>query len=168
MRFSRLKFPQAAIVEPDVFTDERGYFKEVFSAEKYREAGIHEAFVQDNVSFSRAGVLRGMHFDERMAKLVQCLSGEIYDVIVDMREESPTFKQWDAITLSGENHRQLYIPPRFAHGFYVTGESAIVMYKQTALYDPSYERAVAWNDPSIGIAWPLRGEPLLSAKDAAL
>src|SRR5579883_2277449 len=163
------KFPDAAIVVPDVFPDERGLFKEVYSEEKYAAIGIRGPFVQDNVSVSHSGVLRGMHYDLRMAKLVQCLDGAIYDVIADMREGSPTYKQWDAVELSGLNHRQLYVPPGFAHGFYVVSERAVVLYKQTAAYDPSQERAISWRDPQLGIEWPLSGrDPILSAKDAAL
>jgi dTDP-4-dehydrorhamnose 3,5-epimerase len=162
------KFPDAMVIVPDVFADARGYFKETFSQQKYEALGVHGPFVQDNVSYSRAGVLRGMHYDLRMAKLVQCLQGSVYDVIVDMREGSPTYKQWDAIELTGDNHWQLYVPPGFAHGFYALSD-AMVLYKQTALYDPAHERAVSWRDRSIGIEWPLDGqEPILSAKDGAL
>lgn len=168
LRSFKTKFPGVVVLEPDVYEDERGYFKEIFSAERYAQAGVYAQFVQDNVSISRKGVLRGMHYDLRMAKLVQCLQGEIFDAVVDMREGSATFKQWDAVTLSGENHRQLFIPPGFAHGFYVVSPQALVTYKQSALYDPAHERAAAWNDPSIAIEWPLDGAPLLSAKDAAL
>jgi dTDP-4-dehydrorhamnose 3,5-epimerase len=163
------KFTEALVIAPDVFTDERGYFKETFSQKKYESLGISGLFVQDNVSYSRKGVLRGMHYDMRMAKLVQCLDGVIYDAIVDMREDSPTYKQWDALELSSDNHLQLYVPQGFAHGFYVLSEYAVVLYKQTALYDPRHERAVSWRDPSIGIEWPLEGrEPVMSQKDAVL
>ena len=162
------KFSDAIVVVPDVFPDERGYFTEVHSQGKYERLGIAGPFVQDNVSYSRKGVLRGMHYDMRLAKLVQCLQGSIFDAIVDMREESPTYKQWDAVELTSENHYQLYVPPGFAHGFYVLSEDAVVLYKQTALYDPAHERAISWRDPSVGIAWPLDGEPVLSPKDAAV
>ncbi len=163
------KFSEALVIAPDVFMDERGYFKETYSQKKYESLGIPNAFVQDNLSCSRKGVLRGMHYDLRMAKLVQCLEGVIYDAIVDMREESPTYKQWDALELSSDNHLQLYVPQGFAHGFYVLSDYAVVLYKQTALYDPRHERAVSWRDPSIGIEWPLEGrEPVLSPKDAQL
>lgn len=162
------KFADVKILIPDVFPDNRGLFKETFSARKYEDAGIFGPFVQDNVSVSHRGVLRGMHYDRRMAKLVQCLAGAIFDVFVDMREGSPTYKTWDAVELTGENHWQVYIPPGFAHGFYALSEPAVVMYKQTALYDPRYEEAIPWNDPEVGIEWPLQGSrgPLLSAKDA--
>jgi len=169
LRVHNTKFPEVKVLAPDVFPDARGLFKETYSSRKYEDLGIYGPFVQDNVSVSHRGVLRGMHYDRRMAKLVQCLSGAIFDVFVDMREGSPTYKQWDAVELTGENHLQVYIPPGFAHGFY-TLHDAVVMYKQTALYDPRYEEAVAWNDPEIGIVWPLHGSrpPILSAKDAEL
>lgn len=163
------KFSEALVIAPDVFDDERGYFKETYSQKKYEALGVSAVFVQDNVSYSRRGVLRGMHYDFRMAKLVQCLHGAIYDAIVDMREDSPTYKQWDALELSSDNHLQLYVPPGFAHGFYVLSDYAIVLYKQTALYDPRHERAVSWRDPGIAIEWPLEGqEPVVSPKDAAV
>lgn len=163
------KFADVYVIVPDVYADARGFFKETFSQAKYDAIGAAGPFVQDNVSLSHKGVLRGMHYAAGMAKLVQCLSGSIFDVFVDVREGSPTFKQWDAVTLTGDNHLQVYVPAGYAHGFYVTSASALVIYKQTALYDPSAERAIAWNDPSVGIEWPLGGEePLLSAKDAAV
>lgn len=163
------KFAEALVVAPDVFPDDRGYFKEVYSQKKYDALGIPGPFVQDNVSRSVRGTLRGMHYDFRMAKLVQCIEGAIYDAIVDMREGSPTYKQWDAVELTSENHLQFYVPPGFAHGFYVLSDVAVVLYKQTAPYDPAQERAISWRDASVGIEWPLGGqEPLLSPKDAAL
>ncbi|HEV3152999.1 MAG TPA: dTDP-4-dehydrorhamnose 3,5-epimerase [Candidatus Baltobacteraceae bacterium] len=168
LKAHKTKFADVLLLEPDVFPDDRGFFKEVFSAEKYAAIGIRGPFVQDNVSYSRRGVLRGMHYDLRMAKLVQCVQGAIFDVVVDMRDGSPTYKHWDGIDLTSENHRQLYVPPGFAHGFYVRSDAALVLYKQTAAYDPSQERAISWRDPTVGIAWPLDGEPVLSAKDAAL
>lgn len=161
------KFPEVKVLLPDVFADNRGLFKETYSVRKYEGAGIHGPFVQDNVSVSHGGVIRGLHYDERMAKLVQCLEGKIFDVFVDMREGSPTYKQWDAVELSADNHLQVYIPPSFAHGFMALGDRAVVMYKQTAPYDPRYERAVRWNDPGVGVAWPLGlRPPILSEKDA--
>jgi dTDP-4-dehydrorhamnose 3,5-epimerase len=157
------------LIVPAVHQDERGYFKETYSQTRYDAAGISGPFVQDNLSVSKKHVLRGMHYDSRMAKLVQVLSGRIFDVAVDMREGSPTYKQWDAAELSAENHQQFYIPAGFAHGFLVLSDRAVVMYKQTALYDPAQERAISWDDPSVGIEWPLGGAaPILSAKDAAL
>jgi len=163
------KFPEVKIIEPDVFADERGYFKETFSAQKYRALDIDDHFVQDNISYSLKGVLRGMHYDPRMAKLVQAIHGSVYDVVVDMRPQSRTYKRWAGVELSAQNHRQLYIPAGFAHGFLTLSDEAIVAYKQTALYDPRSERGVSWRDPEIGIVWPLDGRaPILSAKDAAL
>ena len=162
------KFPEVQIITPRVFEDERGFFKESYSKRTLHEHGIDLEFVQDNVSFSRHNVLRGMHYDLRMAKLVQVIRGKIFDVFVDMREGSSAFKQWDALELSDENHKQVLIPPGFAHGFLVLSDVAVVMYKQTALYDRSQERAISWRDPQIGIAWPLSGEPILSEKDSAL
>lgn len=157
------------VVVPAVHQDDRGYFKETYSQPRYEAAGIPGPFVQDNLSVSKKHVLRGMHYDARMAKLVQVLAGRVYDVAVDMREDSPTYKQWDAAELSAENHHQFYVPAGFAHGFLVLSDRAIVTYKQTALYDPGHERAIAWNDPSVGIEWPLDGaHPILSPKDAAL
>ncbi len=158
----------ALIIVPEVHADDRGYFKEVYAEDRYAQAGVTQTFVQDNVSRSRAGVLRGMHYDMRMAKLVQCLEGAIHDVIVDMREQSPTFKRWEAIELSAENHRQLFVPAGFAHGFYVLTDYATVQYKQTARYDPAHERGLHWADGSVAIRWPFDGNPLVSAKDDEL
>lgn len=163
------KFPEVKIIEPDVFADERGYFKETFSEEKYGTLGIDQHFVQDNISYSRKGVLRGMHYDLRMAKLVQAIYGSVYDVVVDMRPQSHTFKQWAGVELSSQNHRQLFVPAGFAHGFLTLSDEAIVSYKQSAPYDPRFELGISWRDPEIGIVWPLDGRaPILSAKDAAL
>ena len=157
------------LISPDVFRDDRGYFKETFSQERYAQAGIAVPFVQDNVSFSLRNVLRGMHYDLRMAKLVQAIHGRVFDVVVDMREGSATFKMWDGFELTAENHYQVYVPPGVAHGFLTLSDKAVVMYKQTALYNPATERAISWRDPSVAIEWPLAGaQPLLSPKDAAL
>ncbi|MEO6913166.1 MAG: dTDP-4-dehydrorhamnose 3,5-epimerase [Candidatus Baltobacteraceae bacterium] len=163
------KLAGVQLIVPKVLDDDRGYFKETFSEPKYAQIGIAGPFVQDNVSFSRRNVLRGMHYDLRMGKLVQALVGSIYDVCVDLREDSVTYKQWLGFELSAENHRQVYIPPGVAHGFLTLSDAAIVMYKQTATYDSAHERAISWQDPSVAIAWPLSGSaPILSAKDAAL
>ncbi|GAC1388690.1 MAG: dTDP-4-dehydrorhamnose 3,5-epimerase [Vulcanimicrobiaceae bacterium] len=158
------------LITPDVFKDERGFFKETFSLERYAPAGIAGPFVQDNVSVSMQGVLRGLHYDPRMAKLVQVLFGRIFDVVVDMREGSSTFKQWDGFELTADNHYQVFVPPGVAHGFLTLSDRAVVMYKQTALYDPQSEKAISWRDPSVGVEWPLVNgtQPLLSPKDAAL
>jgi dTDP-4-dehydrorhamnose 3,5-epimerase len=161
-------FSDAKIYVPDVYLDERGFFKETYSRDKYAKAGLHDVWVQDSVSRSRRNVLRGMHVDPRMAKLVQALVGTIYDVIVDLRPDSPTFRRWEGFELSAENHHQLYVPAGFAHGFLAQSDEVVVMYKMSAPYDPAFEGGVRWNDPAVGIAWPLDGAPILSAKDAAL
>ncbi len=161
-------FPEAKVYVPDVYLDERGFFKETYSRDKYAQAGMRDAWVQDSVSRSRRNVLRGMHIDPRMAKLVQALKGTIYDVIVDARPESPTFRQWEGFVLSEDNHHQLYVPAGFAHGFLAQSDEVVVMYKMSAHYDPAFERGIRWNDPAIGIEWPLDGAPIVSAKDAAL
>ena len=161
--------PDVKVIEPDVFSDARGYFQEAFSQEKYRALGIHESFVQDNVSYSRKDVLRGMHYDSRMAKLVYVVYGRIYDVVVDNRAKAPTFTRWIAVELSSENHRQIFVPAGFAHGFLTLSDEAIVVYKQTATYDPALEGGISWRDPRVEIPWPLDGRtPILSPKDAAL
>ena len=161
-------FADARVYVPDVFPDDRGYFKETFSRTKYAALGMQDDWVQDSVSRSRRNVIRGMHADRRMAKFVQALKGTVYDVIVDLREGSPTYKRWEGFTLSDGNHHQLYVPAGFAHGFLTQSDEVVVMYKMSAHYDPAHEFGVRWNDPSIGIAWPLESEPLLSPKDAAL
>jgi dTDP-4-dehydrorhamnose 3,5-epimerase len=161
------KFPDAKLFVPDVFEDARGYFKETYSRDKYAELGMRDQWVQDSVSRSSKNVIRGMHYDMRMAKLVQVLLGRIFDVIVDVREESPTFKQWQGFELSADNHHQLYVPKGFAHGFVALDDDNIVQYKMTAHFDPSHERILSWKDPSVGIQWPLVEEPILSPKDAA-
>jgi dTDP-4-dehydrorhamnose 3,5-epimerase len=154
------------IIEPKVFGDARGFFLETYNERRYREAGLDAAFVQDNVSFSRRGILRGLHYQSPnpQGKLLQVLQGEVFDVAVDVRRSSPTFGKWHGLILSGENKRQFYIPPGFAHGFLVTSESALFQYKCTQLYSPKDEMAVRWDDPAIGIQWPLK-DPLLSERD---
>ena len=160
------RFPEAKIFLPVVFEDDRGFFKETYSKKKYAALGLTDEWVQDSVSWSTRNVLRGMHYDTRMAKLVQVLRGRIYDVIVDVRENSPTHKQWEGFYLSADNHLQLYVPKGFAHGFLALSEQVIVHYKMSAHFDPATERLLRWDDPSVGIAWPLSGRPRLSAKDA--
>lgn len=155
-------------IVPDVFRDDRGYFKETFSASRYERAGIANTFVQDNVSLSKRGTLRGLHGDRRMAKLIQVIEGSAFDVVVDLRPESPTYRHWLGIPLDGTSHAQVYIPAGCLHGFLALEDNTLLAYKQTAEYDPAFEIGVVWNDPDIGIKWPLRGtEPLLSRKDAA-
>jgi len=160
--------PGVLIVEPKVFGDERGFFMETWREDRYEEAGLPRRFVQDNLSFSQHGVLRGLHFQnpDQQGKLVYVLGGEVYDVAVDIRVGSPTFGEWTAVTLSSENKRQLYIPEGFAHGFLVTSDAALFAYKCTAKYNARAESSVLWNDPEIGIQWPTDA-PVLSEKDRA-
>jgi dTDP-4-dehydrorhamnose 3,5-epimerase len=155
------------IIEPKVFGDARGFFLESYNERRYREAGIHAGFVQDNVSFSRRGILRGVHFQNPnpQGKLLQVLQGEVFDVAVDVRRSSPTFGKWHGLVLSSENKRQFYIPPGFAHGVLVTSDSALFQYKCTELYSPKDEMAVRWDDPAIGIQWPMN-DPVLSERDS--
>ena len=169
MKVTETRLPGVLIIEPKVHGDARGFFLETFRRAAYREAGIALEFVQDNHSRSRRGVLRGLHSQavRPQGKLVRCSRGEVFDVAVDIDPASPTFGQWVGARLSDENHRQLWIPPGYAHGFLVLSELADFEYKCTDYYDPENEVGVAWNDPDIGIEWPLP-EPLLSAKDAAL
>jgi dTDP-4-dehydrorhamnose 3,5-epimerase len=166
MRFVPTALPEVIVVEPDVYRDDRGFFLESYHARKYAEAGIPARFVQDNQSRSVRGTIRGLHAQRRrpQGKLVQVLHGEIFDVVVDIRRGSPTLGQWTSIILSGDNFRQCYIPPDFAHGFCVTSEWAHFEYKCTDFYDATDEIRLLWNDPAIGIDWPVR-EPLLSEKD---
>ena len=168
MKVERTALPGVLILEPKVFGDARGFFMETWNRSRLAEAGLPGEFVQDNVSYSRHGVLRGLHYQSPRAqgKLVHVLEGEVFDVAVDVRVGSPTFGRWAGATLSAQNRRQLWIPPGFAHGFCVTGETALFCYKCTELYAPEHEGSILWNDPAIGIAWPLE-HPTLSAKDAA-
>lgn len=160
------KLSGVLVIEPTVHRDERGFFLETFHARRYREAGLDASFVQDNHSRSVRGTLRGLHWqiEHPQGKLVRVLSGEIFDAVVDIRPEAPTFGQWVGVTLSSENFRQLYAPPGFAHGFCVTSEIAEVEYKCTDFYDPEAERGLIWNDPEVGITWPV-ADPILSARD---
>lgn len=155
------------LLKPRRFTDERGYFLETWNQKKLANLGFSEKFVQDNMSFSKRGVLRGLHyqFPTWQGKLVFVLQGEIFDVAVDVRRDSPTFGKWYGVTLNDATHEQLYLPPGFAHGFCVTSETARVMYKCTDYYAPAEEYTLAWNDPDIGIRWPVQN-PVVSAKDA--
>ncbi len=160
--------PDLLIIEPKVFGDARGYFYESFNARRFTElTGINATFVQDNHSKSAKNVLRGLHYQVQQAqgKLVRVVAGEVFDVAVDIRKSSPTFGQWAGIKLSEENRRQIWIPPGFAHGFVVLSESAEFLYKTTDYWAPEFERTILWNDPTIGIEWPLDSAPLLSAKD---
>lgn len=156
------------VIEPQVFGDDRGFFFESFNARRFAETtGVQAEFVQDNHSRSAKNVLRGLHYqiEQAQGKLVRVTSGAVFDVAVDLRKSSPTFGKWYGLELSAENKRQLWIPAGFAHGFVVTSDYAEFLYKTTDYYAPQFERAIIWNDPSIGIEWPLDGEPLLSGKD---
>jgi dTDP-4-dehydrorhamnose 3,5-epimerase len=170
MRFTPTSIPDVILIEPKVFGDSRGFFMETYQAQRFAEAGISANFVQDNHSGSRQGTLRGLHYQIQQAqgKLVRVIAGEIYDVAVDLRCSSPTFSKWIGMTLSAENKRQLWVPPGFGHGFYVLSEWAEIHYKATDYYAPQWERAILWDDPSLGISWPLiEGQTvLLSPKDA--
>ncbi len=160
--------PDVLLLEPRVFGDERGFFFESFNAQRFADlTGIHTHFVQDNHSRSAKGVLRGLHYQIQHAqgKLVRVVSGAVWDVAVDVRRSSPTFGQWVGVTLSAENKRQLWIPAGFAHGFLVLSDSAEFLYKTTDYWSPEHERCLAWNDPELGITWPLEGAPHLSEKD---
>jgi dTDP-4-dehydrorhamnose 3,5-epimerase len=150
-----------------VYPDERGFFKETYNLRRYEDAGLLDRFVQDSVSFSAKNVIRGLHYDPAMSKLVQVLRGKIWDVIADIRPGSPAYRKWEGFELSEDNHHQLYIPKGFAHGFLALTDNVVFSYKHGALYDPAREGAIRWNDPALGIAWPLTGEPVISAKDRA-
>ncbi|WP_250657372.1 dTDP-4-dehydrorhamnose 3,5-epimerase [Alkalimarinus coralli] len=171
MKVTKTKLDGCVIIEPNVFGDARGFFKETFQVERYREAGLTLPFVQDNHSRSSQGVLRGLHFQKTkpQGKLVSCSQGEVFDVAVDLRPNSPTYGQWEGIILTGDNHQQFYVPPGFAHGFVVLSDTADFQYKCTDYYDPSDEGGIIWNDPDVGIKWPLGDiEPALSEKDMKL
>lgn len=162
--------PEVLILEPKVFGDARGFFFESFNARDFAEAtGLDVDFVQDNHSRSARGVLRGLHYQIQHAqgKLVRVTEGEVFDVAVDLRKSSPTFGKWVGVTLSADNHRQLWVPPGFAHGFVVLSAQAQFLYKTTDYWYPEHERSLLWCDPNIGIEWPVEGAPVLAAKDAA-
>jgi dTDP-4-dehydrorhamnose 3,5-epimerase len=168
VRVEPTTLPGVALIEPNVFPDARGFFLEAYHAERYAEAGIRATFVQDNHSRSVRGTVRGLHAQllRPQAKLVRVLQGEIFDVVVDIRRGSPTFKRWIGVMLSAENFRQIYVPTGFAHGFCVTSDVADIEYKCTDFYAPGDELGLLWNDPEIGVAWPIT-DPVLSDKDRA-
>ena len=170
MQFTPTAIPDVVLIEPRVFQDDRGFFLETFQARKYEPVGIHSPLVQDNHSGSRRGVLRGLHYQIRcpQGKLVGAAVGEVFDVAVDLRRSSPTFGRWVGATLSAKNRLQMWVPPGFAHGFYTISDWAEVCYKVTDYYNPECERTLLWNDPEIGISWPLPAgaAPVLSPKDA--
>jgi len=163
----RCDLPGLLILEPKVFGDDRGFFLELWSQRRYEEAGVPGRFVQDNLSLSRAGILRGLHFQNPapQGKLVSVLQGQVFDVAVDLRQSSPAFGKWQSTLLSGENKRQFFLPPGFAHGFVVLSETALFHYKCTEFYSPKDELTIRWDDPDLAIAWPTPS-PTLSEKDA--
>ena len=171
MKVTPTALPEVLIIEPKVFGDQRGFFFESFNQKAFNDAtGLEAKFVQDNHSRSTKGVLRGLHYQiqQPQGKLVRVVRGAVFDVAVDLRKASPNFGRWVGVELSEDNHRQLWVPPGFAHGFLVTTDSADFLYKTTEYYAPEFERCVAWNDPAIGVAWPLAGNaPQLSVKDQA-
>jgi dTDP-4-dehydrorhamnose 3,5-epimerase len=170
MKVIRAEIRDVVLLEPRVFEDERGFFLESWNARDFRAAvGVDASFVQDNHSRSRRGVLRGLHYQivQPQGKLVRVVRGRVFDVAVDLRRSSATFGRWVGVELSEDNHRQVFVPEGFAHGFLVLSDEADVLYKTTDYYAPSHERCLIWNDPDVGIDWPLTGEPVLAAKDRA-
>lgn len=159
--------PEVMLLQPKVHGDHRGFFLETFRASVFKDAGLPDVFVQDNHSKSGKGILRGLHYQIRQpqGKLVRCISGAIFDVAVDLRRSSPRFGQWIGVELSADNKQALWVPPGFAHGFLVLGDSAEITYKCTTYYAPEYDRSLLWNDADLGIAWPLTGPVVLSDKD---
>jgi dTDP-4-dehydrorhamnose 3,5-epimerase len=167
LKVIKTKLQDCLVIEPTIFGDQRGFFLESFNVARYADlAGIHLPFVQDNHSLSSQGLLRGLHFqkDKPQGKLVRVVTGEVFDVAVDLRKDSNTFGQWDSVILSGKNQKQFWVPPGFAHGFLVLSESADFEYKCTEYYNPGDEGCLLWNDPQLGIDWPV-DTPLLSDKD---
>lgn len=171
MKIIPTNIPDVLILEPQVFGDARGFFLETWNSQTFADAGLDLNFVQDNHSRSGQGILRGMHYQIQnpQGKLVRVTSGKVFDVAVDLRQSSPTFGQWAGAELSADNHRMMWVPPGFAHGFYVMSESADFLYKCTDFYAPAYDRSLRWDDPTVGIEWPLinGAQPTISAKDEA-
>ena len=171
MKFVETSLPGVIRIEPRIFSDERGFFMETWQARRFHDVGIDADFVQDNFSHSSKGTLRGLHYQvqQPQGKLVRVVSGEVFDVAVDLRKSSPAFGQWVGEVLSAKNKNQLWVPPGFGHGFLVLSDMAEFEYKCTDYYAPEFERAIRWDDPDIGIDWPLPDgeQPVLSAKDAA-
>lgn len=171
MQVTRLAIPDVLLIAPRVFADHRGTFFESFNARAFREAtGLDVDFVQDNHSTSKPHVIRGLHYQIRQpqGKLVRAVAGSVFDVVVDLRRSSPTFGRWVGVTLSADNRSLLWVPPGFAHGFYVTSnEDAQFLYKTTDYWAPEHERTLLWNDPAVGVEWPLSGDPILNPKDEA-
>jgi len=170
MKCSQTLLPGVLLLEPQVFDDERGFFYESYNARRFKEAtGFTPDFVQDNHSSSKRNVVRGLHYQlgAGQGKLVRVIAGSVLDVVVDLRRSAPTFGRWIGTELSAENRRQLWVPPGFAHGFVTMSEHAECLYKTTGYWSPAHERTLLWDDPALGIAWPLHGEPILSHKDRA-
>ena len=169
MKVTPLALPEVLLIEPRVFGDERGFFYESWNERAFADAGIAATFVQDNHSRSRRNVLRGLHYqiEHAQGKLVRAIAGEVFDVVVDLRRSSPNFGRAVGVTLSADDKRMLWIPPGFAHGFLVTSEAAEFVYKTTDFWHPEHERTLLWSDPALRIAWPVTGEPVVAAKDAA-
>jgi dTDP-4-dehydrorhamnose 3,5-epimerase len=171
MKFEPTKLPEVILITPRVFGDDRGHFYETWHEQRFREAGIPQSFVQDNHSHSAQYTLRGLHFQiqQPQGKLVRVTRGEVYDVAVDIRRSSPRFGQWVGVTLTDRNHQMLWVPPGFAHGYLALTPDADFLYKCTDFYAPQHERAIRWDDPAIGVEWPLPAgmAPILSGKDAA-
>ncbi|MEO8132878.1 MAG: dTDP-4-dehydrorhamnose 3,5-epimerase [Betaproteobacteria bacterium] len=170
MEATRLELPEVMLLKPRVFGDERGYFFESYNARAFREAtGLDVTFVQDNHSYSKAAVLRGLHYQVQQAqgKLVRVVAGAVFDVAVDLRRKSPSFGRWVGVRLSADEQTMLWIPPGFAHGFFVVSEGAEFLYKTTDYWAPAHERTLLWSDPDLDIAWPSTRSPVVNAKDAA-
>ncbi len=169
MKVTPTALPGVKLIEPQVFGDDRGFFMESWNARAFAAAGLDATFVQDNHSRSRKGVLRGLHFqiEHAQGKLVRCVAGEVFDVVVDLRRSSPTFGRAVGLSLSEQNHRMLWVPPGFAHGFFVMSDFAEFLYKTTDYWYPEHERSLLWNDAALAIEWPVSGTPILTAKDAA-
>lgn len=170
MKIQSTEIPEVKLIQPDVFSDERGFFLEAYRQSSYKEHGIGPNFVQDNLSGSKQGTLRGLHYQIQkvQGKLIQVVLGEVFDVAVDLRRSSATFGKWAGVRLTADRHQQLWIPPGFAHGFYVLSERAEVYYKVTEIYAPVHERTLRWDDDHVNIKWPLIGEgaPIVSQKDS--
>lgn len=164
MNITCLSIEGLKVIEPRIFSDERGFFLESYRQPLYAASGIEPVFVQDNLSFSFKGTIRGLHYQKGQDKLVSVLSGTIWDVAVDLRPGSPTFGQWEAVELDDRTRRQFFVPDGFAHGFCILSETALVQYKVSSIYDPKLERSIRWNDPQIGVAWPCQ-TPILSQRD---
>jgi len=166
--FKKLKIPEVILIEPKSFPDKRGFFMETYKQSEFAKSGIKEKFVQENHSRSKKNVLRGLHYQDKpetQAKLVRCVSGEIFDVAADIRKNSPTYGKWVGVVLSEKNKKEIFIPEGFAHGFCVLSEKAEIIYKTSREYSPKYEKGVIWNDPAINIKWPVKN-PLISEKDS--